>query len=169
MGSFLDDVLGVESGGGTPLQNVLGLPEAGSVVNGLTGQTGAEASLAGAQMQYAASKEAREQMERLNRPYLQLGQKALPFLNRMIEDPTGANFLKNNPLFNRAVNYSGDQIKNVAAAQGKAGSGGTVQQLFNNYMATGDQFVNSAFNRLLQPVTIGQNAANFQGANTAGS
>lgn len=154
-------------GGSTPIQSGLGLPKIGDLVSGISGQSGAEAALAGSQLQYLSSKEAREQLERLNRPYLDLGNSAIPAFKSFTADPSGYSFLQNNPMFSAAVDNANSVVSNASAASGKFNSGGTVSELFNRYLSMGDQFVNSAYNRLLGPVTIGQNAANFQGANSA--
>jgi len=160
---------------------------------------GIGASLWGADQQASASKdsakiiaesaqEARDQMERLNQPYLNLGEGSIgnlvdavnaPNYSKIFnQDPTGYTFLENNPLFQAAVDHSARQMKGVGAAQGKFNSGGMVKDLFSDYLARGDQFfgtylsrgdnlTNTAVNRALVPVTIGQNAANFQGVNAS--
>ena len=58
-------------------------------------------------------------------------------------------------------------LENRAAATGRAGSGGLVDELFRNYLALGDQFVNSAFQRQLPVVQGGQNAATTIGTGAA--
>jgi hypothetical protein len=81
-------------------------------------------------------------------------------------------------LFQASIDNAGRQMGASAAAQGKFNSGGLVDALFQNYMATGDQYYgnylqrsdllgSSAYNRALMPVQMGQNAANFQGVNSA--
>jgi hypothetical protein len=150
----------------------------------------ADASKDASQAQVAASREAREQQERLNRPYINLGTENIGAYQDILDDPRyntfetlqkdpyGADYLSNNPLFQASIDNAGRQLGASAAAQGKFNSGGLVDALFQNYMATGDQYYGnylqrsdslgaSAYNRALMPVEIGQNAANFQGVNSA--
>ena len=144
---------------------------AGAAVGGAVnarnaGKRAAGASRYSAELQAQSAAEAREQAERLNAPYLALGESAVPGLQQFIDDPTGASYLASNPLFGAAVDYTSDRIENRASAGGRLNSGGTVEQLFQNYLAQGDRLVNSGFQRALAPVQLGQNAANFQGANS---
>lgn len=143
------------------------LPSGQSVINGLTGQTGAEASLAGAQLQYKASQEARDQLERLNKPYLQLGNNAVAGFQNFLDPAAQQDYLNSNPIFQAALNNTSDQLKSSAAAQGKFNSGGLVNALFNNYLSQGQSFINNRYNQLYQPVQLGQNSANFQGSSSA--
>lgn len=140
---------------------------AGAVGARKAGKRAARASIESAEIQAESAREAREQLERLNAPYLALGESALPGLQQFIDDPTGAGYLESNPLFNAAIDYTSDRIENRASAGGRLNSGGTVEQLFKNYLAQGDQLVNSGFQRALAPVQLGQNSANFQGSNAA--
>ena len=126
-----------------------------------------EAAVQAAQIQADSAREALDRVTELNAPFVALGESAIPGLTSFIEDPTGASFLENNPLFDAAVDDAAARTLNLASAGGRAGSGGTVDELFQNFLSIGDQFVNSAFNRLLAPTTIGQNAAAFEG--TAGA
>lgn len=130
-------------------------------------ETQSEAAIRAAELQAETADKALEFITELNAPFVELGTSAIPQLTPFIEDPTGASFLQGNPLFQAAVDDAGRRTGNVAAATGRFNSGGTTDQLFRNFLSIGDQFTNSAFNRLLQPVTIGQNAANFQGSSGA--
>lgn len=133
-------------------------------------------------------REALAQQTELNQPYVDLGTAGIPgfqnvinnpdynFADKFNADPYGANYLANNPLFQASIDNAGRQIGANSAASGKFGSGGMVDALFQNYLATGDQYygnylnrgdtlANSAVNRAALPVTLGQNAAVGQGAN----
>ena len=163
-----------------------GLSAAGSIVSG---RSSAKAAKKASQAQVDSSREAREQSERLNKPYIDLGTENLPAYQGILNDPRyntfetlqadpyGVDYLSNNPLFQASIDNAGRQMGANAAAQGKSNSGGLVDQLFQNYLATGDQYYgnylqrsdtlgNSAYNRALMPVQMGQNAANFQGVNS---
>ena len=140
---------------------------AGDVLQGFSGQTGSEAAERSGELQYQSSKEAREQLERLNQPYLQLGEKAAGGVSQFLNDPSGFTALAFNPMFHAALDNTQKQLKGGYSAVGKLNSGGLVNELFQNYLATGDQFVNSAYNRLLGPLNIGQSSANFTGGGAA--
>ena len=85
------------------------------------------------------------------------------------------NYLSSNPMFDAAVENSTRGIKALNAAGGRSG-GGVVDQLFKNYLATGDQFLanqfsrigavdtlrGNEFNRLLSPINTGLGAATGQ-------
>lgn len=163
------------------------------IVDGITGKGAADASKDAAKLQYQASQDALEfqrealaQQTELNQPYVDLGVDNLqnlmgrinqPGANRTLrDDPYGYNYLANNPLFQAAIDNSARQLKGTAAARGKYNSGGLVDALFQNYLATGDQYYgnylarqdslqNSAVNRALLPVQLGQSAAVGQAAN----
>lgn len=138
----------------------------------------------------------REQGDAANQrlqPFVEFGESTIPSLNRFLTAPNTAlfgtalmmdpenqvSFLENNPMFDAALGSVNEQSKRLAAAQGKANSGGLVQELFNNYLATGQSFINDRFNqfgamdalrtndfnRLLAPVGIGQASAAGQVAN----
>ena len=132
-----------------------------------SGNKQAKAAGRASDAQVQSAREARDQMERLNKPYLELGESAIPGLQQFIDDPTGADYLNDNPMFQAAVDYGSERIENYASAGGRLNSGGTIDQIFKNYMATGDQLVNSGFQRAMAPVQLGQSSANFQGANAA--
>lgn len=168
MGSFMDKVGGFVS-------DISGFDVTG-VVPGLTGQLGAEASQQGAQLQYQsvlkgieAQKEARESVQKNLQPYLNMGTATIPAYQNLLTPQGQQSYLKSNPMFNAAVQNASDQLKGVAASRGKLGSGGLVNQLFQNYLGQGDAFVNSQFNRLGQALNIGQNSAAMQGSNIQNS
>lgn len=138
----------------------------GGFVRNITGQTAAKrAGREAAAGQQRATDKSLATLERLNQPFIDLGTQGIEQLQPFIQDPSGASFLQSNPMFQAALDYTGDQLKGVGAAAGKFNSGGMVNHLFQNYMATGNDLINSAFNRALQPVALGQNAASLQGNN----
>lgn len=146
------------------------------VVNDVTGKTAANAAqqaantqanaaLTGAQLQYNAAQQGREQLERLNSPYINFGSQNIASLQDLIDDPM--RYLKKNPMFDAALNRTEEGIKRNQALSGKFNSGGTVDRLFENYLSMGDNFITSRYNQLLAPIQMGQNAASFQGSNVA--
>ena len=120
-----------------------------------------------ANAQVESSQAALDQAERLSAPYRGLGESAIPQFQQFIDDPTGYSYLQNNPMFDAALKYSGDQLKSASASRGKFNSGGLVEQLFQNYIATGNDVVNQGYNRLMNPIKIGQAAAAGQAANAS--
>jgi hypothetical protein len=169
---------------------ILGGAGIGVVGSLIGGKMSADASQQASQAQVESSREAREQQERLNKPYIELGTENIGAYQDILNDPRyntfetlqkdpyGADYLSNNPMFQASIDSAGRQMGAGSAAQGKLSSGGLVDALFQNYMATGDQYYgnylqrsdllgSSAYNRALMPVQMGQNAANFQGVNSA--
>ena len=135
-----------------------------------TGAGDRKAARRATRQQIRAEQEAQEQLIELNRPFVELGTNNISrFQETFLDDPTGATFLEGNPLFEAAVDNANRATLNLSAAQGRANSGGVIDELFKNYLAIGDDFVNSAFSRSLTPIQMGQNAANFQGTNVGNS
>lgn len=99
------------------------------------------------------------------RPFTNFGKSGIKSLSDMMSPQGQFEYLQSNPMFQAAVDYSGDQMKAAGAAAGRFNSGGTVDQLFKNYLATGETFIGNQFNRLLTPVQIGQASAAGQAAN----
>lgn len=92
-------------------------------------------------------------------PYAQLGQDVLPQFSALLTPQGQQDYLSNNPMFSAALNNANQETKSLAAAQGRLQSGDTVSQLFSNYMAVGNNSINSQFNRLLSGFDRGFNAS----------
>ena len=99
-------------------------------------------------------------------PFVELGTSNISPFQQLLTSEGQMGYLENNPIFQAAVNNSADQLKSSAAASGKFGSGGLVNQLFQNYLGQGENFISNQFNRLLAPIQIGQSAAAGSAANT---
>lgn len=123
----------------------------------ITGKTAAGAARDAAGIQAQSAVDARNYVEESSQPYRDLGTNNIQGLQSLIDNPMG--YLQNNPMFDAALNSANVNSGNQAALQGKFNSGGMVNSLFNNYLATGDNMINSQYNRLLNPVQMGQNAA----------
>jgi hypothetical protein len=104
---------------------------------------------------------ARDQMQ----PYQDFGQGFLPQAAKLLTPQGGMDYLQNNPMFSAAIDNTNQTLLKSGAASGKVGSGGMVDALFKNYLSTGESFINNQFNRLFQPITMGQNSAAGIGAN----
>lgn len=141
----------------------------GGFVRDITGvKAQRQAARDAANIQQEATDRSLELLERTTAPYRELGESSIAPFQNFVNDPSGASFLQSNPLFQAAVDDVGRQTKAFSAAGGKLNSGGTIDQLFKNYLSIGDQFVNSAFNRAYTPVQLGANTATFnatQGSN----
>ena len=140
-----------------------------SILEPFTGKEAAKESTRAGIRSARAEEEARNQLIERTQPFVDVGVGAAGGLQQFIDDPSGYSFLENNPMFQAAVNNAGDRIGNANASRGKFNSGGTVDQLFQNYLATGDQFVNSGFNRQYQPTQFGGNMALGVGTNVGNS
>lgn len=139
----------------------------------LTGDDAADAARQAAQVQAQSGREAiafqRESRDLARSdlaPFVAAGQSQLNPMMQLLTPQGQFDYLQSNPMFQAAVNNSGDQIKAAGAASGKYGSGGMINQLFQNYLAQGEQFAGNQYNRLFNAANMGQSSAAGQ-ANTA--
>lgn len=138
-----------------------------------TGQAGADAARGASSAQAAAMREGialqRESRDLARgdlQPFRAFGQAGIGPLEGLLTSQGQFDFLKSNPMFQAAVNNTSSQLKNIAAASGKANSGGLVNQLFQNYLGQGQSFIQPQINNLFNRVNLGQASAAGQ-ANTA--
>jgi len=159
MGDIVDDIL-------DPVESVFGGPSFGDSISALTGQTGAAASLAAAELQAQQAREALElQKSTLNRqfglqkPFFFAGSDVAPTLAEetfsgvapvLDTDPSR---VINNPLFQALARDQERSILASQAARGKLGSGETQDDLIRNVLLLGTQF---------QDRDINQQQQNFQ-------
>lgn len=130
------------------------------------GKRAANQQLAATNAQIAMQERADiRQAERLQ-PFVNLGLDNIPGLQSLMTSQGQADWLATNPMFQAAVDDASTTMTTAGASRGKLNSGGMVDQLFKNYMAMGDQFVGNQFNRLLQPIGMGQASAAGQAANS---
>lgn len=135
-------------------------------IRDITGATDQKAAAReGAAIQGAATNEAIAYQKEATAPYRALGEQNIPELQALLSGQGQLDYLQNNPLFNAAIENANQSIGAGAAARGKLGSGGTVNALFQNYLATGENYLNNQFNRLLSPVNIGASASTGNAAN----
>lgn len=160
MSSFLDDAISI---------GTFGLIDGGDI----TGSNQAAAAQQAAAQQAAATdrsialqRETRDIARSDLEPYRNFGMEGVAPLNNMLTSQGQYDFVANNPLFNAAIENTGSQLKNMGAASGKFNSGGMVDQLFKNYLATSQGFIQPQINNLFNRVNMGQSAAAGQ-ANTA--
>lgn len=101
-------------------------------------------------------------------PAVEFGFSQINPLTQLLTSQGQANYLQNNPLFDAALDSINKATLNNQAARGKLGSGGTLNALQNNYLATALPFLNNQQNALFNAVNLGTNAASGQ-ANTINS
>lgn len=123
-----------------------------------------DAQVRGAENSIAFQKESRDLARADLAPYAQFGQQQLPGLQGLMSTQGQQDFLSSNPMFQAALRNANQGSNAMAAAGGRSNSGGLVNELFNNYLAQGDSYINSQFNRLMGGATLGQNSAAGQGS-----
>lgn len=109
--------------------------------------------------QLAAERERINYLERSSAPFVDLAKQNIPQFQALLDPQNQSAYLQNNPLFQAAIQNTGRQLGASSAAQGKLGSGGLVDQLMQNYLSQGENYITNQYNRLLAPVQIGQAAA----------
>lgn len=181
MSGALDSITGGDGGGllGAAFGDIgqdLGFPSLSELTGGLTGQTAADASLAAAQLQRQSAIDALEytkEKDALARADLQpfVGNSAnlLKLYQGMLNPQAQANYLTSNPMFQAAMEKSNTGLRNTLGYGGKRGD--LANAITQNYMATGNQYVQQAMNNLWNPIALGQTSAAGQaiGAQNAGN
>lgn len=98
-------------------------------------------------------------------PYAEFGAAALPAYASLMTPQGQYDYLESNPLFQAAVDRSGAQLSGSAAAAGKYNSGGLRNALFENYLATGEDYIQRASDRAMGAIGVGGTAAAGQAGN----
>lgn len=107
------------------------------------------------------------QAQRLQ-PFVDVGLSSIDPYKAMMTPQGQMNYLTDNPMFDAAVNKQNEELKYASAAGGRANSGDIRNALFQNYLASGTEFVDRQINRLLSAIGIGQSSAARQAANSIG-
>lgn len=160
LGDLLDPFDLVDTGGSFAPSNLLGFGD--NFDDGL--DEAARAQNASIDKQIDFLRESSLRAEERFQPFVDFGLGGIDSLQSMLSPEGQMDFLNNNPLFNAAIDNLQRQTVARNAAAGRSG-GGVVDELFKNFLSTGDSFINSQFNRLLTPVNIGQASAAGQAAN----
>ena len=132
----------------------------------ITGENQASAARQASQAEINFSRESRDLARKDLQPFRNFGAQGIDVLNTLLTPEGQYEYVADHPLFQASVDHTSDQLKNIAAANGNLNSGGTVDQLFKNYLATSQQFIQPQINNLFNRVNMGQSAAAGQ-ANTA--
>lgn len=125
-----------------------------------------QAQLAATNNQLGAVKDYTAQANQMLQPYADLGASQIAPLQGLLTTQGQMDYLTNNPIFRSAIDNSTRATSASAAAQGKSNSGGLVNQLFQNYLSQGNDFINSQYNRLAPIVSLGNNNTMTQAGNT---
>lgn len=144
--------------------DAIGLTNYGDQKKAAKAAQGQELAATQAQIAYQEGAEKRA-TERLQ-PFVNLGTSNIQGLQGLLTPQGQMGYLQSNPMFQAAVQNAASQTKGAAASQGKFGSGGLVNQLMQNYLSQGEQFVGNQFNRLTNTVGMGQASAAGQAANS---
>lgn len=119
--------------------------------------------LANARQEMRILERAGRDAQSYQRPYVEMGRAAIPGMQQLLTTEGQYDYLSSNPMFQAAVENAADVMTSRGAAAGKFNSGGTVDQLFKNYLATGEDFIGSQYSRLFNTVGAGQTAASNMG------
>jgi len=148
---------------------VIGSAVVGAVVAGKAAKKGAAAQVESAELAAAEQREARLAFEERAEPFRQLGIAGAEGLTSFLADPT-QQLAEINPVVDFLRQQGFEQIQESAAAQGRLGAGGTLQDLtqFNTQLASTivPQLQNQRFNQLFNVAGLGANVA--AGVGTAG-
>lgn len=142
----------------------LGLTNYGDQAKATRRATDQQLAATQAQIKYQEGAEKRA-TQRLQ-PFVELGTSNILGMQGLLTPGGQMDYLQSNPMFQAAVQNAADQTKGAAASTGKFGSGGLVNQLFQNYLGQGEQFIGNQFNRLANTVGMGQASAAGQAANS---
>lgn len=142
----------------------------GDIIDGITGRGAADASRQAAATQAASAADAiafQEETRDLVRedlaPFTNFGSGQINPLTEMLTSQGQADYINNNPIFSAALDSVNNATLKNQAARGKLGSGGTLEALQNNYLATSLPFIQDQRNALINAVNLGQNSAAGQG------
>lgn len=107
----------------------------------------------------AEQRQAYDQAAGMMAPYSEFGESALPLLQQLMSPQGQFDYLNNNPLFAASLDRMDNMTAAQQAARGRLGSGGTLEQLRQNYFATANPLLQQAFGNAFGVAGMGQNAA----------
>lgn len=137
----------------------------GSLLSGMMGanaqkdaaETSADAQIQSGRESIDFQRESRDMANARLDPFVSWGQGAMPLYTGLLNPQNQANYLMNNPIFQAAMQRNETGMKN---RYGPMGLRGDMQNaITQNYMASGDNYITSAMNRLLTPIQMAQNSA----------
>lgn len=143
------------------------------VVNGLTGRTAADAATDAASIQSESldraidnTNAATAEGQRFLAPFTSLGQEGLSLASFLTDPNEQFDFLRNNPLFNLALDNANTETNQVAASRGRLSAGDTLQQLTDNVLLKGIPLIQDQKRSIADLLNFGGRIATTQ-ANTA--
>lgn len=92
-------------------------------------------------------------------PFQQFSTGVLPDLQNMLSLEGQSDFLRNNPLFNQALERFDTDTGKFAASRGRLGAGDTREELFNNFFRAGGPLLQNQIDNLIKSALIGDAAA----------
>lgn len=126
------------------------------------------AQIAASNKQLEYQKEADVLQAKRLQPFVDFGLASIDPYKSMLTPEAQMDYLTGNPMFAAAVNKQNEELKYASAAGGRANSGDIRNALFQNYLASGTDFVDRQINRLLSAIGIGQSSSAGQAANSIG-
>lgn len=145
---------------------ILGAAAIGGLAQGRASSKASKAQAQAGREAIFEQRQARGEAQELAQPFVDLGVQAGGQLQNFLADPT-AGLAEINPIVDILRRQGFEQIQESAAAQGRLGAGGTLQDLtqFSSDLATTavPQLQNQRFNQLFNVASLGQNAAAGQG------
>lgn len=130
----------------------------------LTGQSAADAANRGAEAQTKFSQQAMELLRANLSPYRQAGIPAAGEALRLTDPMQQVAFLAQSPVFGSMSDRLVQNTLASAAARGKAGAGGTQEDIQTSLIQLGNTLIDNQINRQLPLISMGQRAAVGQGA-----
>jgi hypothetical protein len=135
-------------------------------IDALTGKTAAEASVEAAQIQAGAGQSAIEKQEEAAQraqaffdPFSGVAERGVEASSFLADPQAQFDFLKNNPLFQLALDNANRQTKQMAAAGGRLSAGDTLQQLSNNVLLSSSPLIDRQRQDINQLLNLGTGVA----------
>lgn len=150
--------------GVSKITDAIGITNYGDQKKAAKTAQGQELAATQAQIAYQEGAEKRA-TERLQ-PFVNLGTSNIQGLQGLLTPQGQMSYLQSNPMFQAAIQNATQKSGAAAASIGKHNSGGLVDQLMQNYLGMGEQFIGNQFNRLTNTVGMGQASAAGQAANS---
>jgi len=139
---------------------VIGAAVIGGVVGVSSSKRGAAATKGAAEAGILEQRAAREAFEARTEPFRALGVAGAEQLTSFLQDPSQA---LDNPVANFLRDQGFEQIQESAAARGRLGAGGTLQDLSRFQTNLAGTLQNQRFNQLFNVAGLGANVAAGQG------
>lgn len=145
-----------------------------SAIEGLTGETAAEAALKAGEIQAGATERGIEEIraaEEMGLGFLQpfgaVGQQGIQQAGFLTDPQAQFEFLQQNPLFQAALEEAQTRTGQQAAARGRLSAGDTLQQLSKNVLLSAQPLISGQKQSIMDLLGIGTGVAGQQAGLTA--